>query len=197
MDTLKRETNRLHSLIEDLLAISRFDQERISFDLEPVLLDDFLAKLIADRTQFARENGLTLTFEADGEFPPVSADRSHLQHMVSNLLTNAISYTGSGGSIDVRMEQPSGDHDVGDEAMVMFQVVDSGMGIEEDELEKIFERFYRGNASHKTHSSGTGLGLSIVQEIVTRLHGTIRVDSQPGRGTTVSVELPVWGEDDR
>ncbi len=188
MATLKRESNRLHNLIEDLLAISRLDQGHAAFNLEPVHLNDFLSRHIADRRQLALESGLTLNFMPRVDLPPVAADPSHLEQLAGNLLTNAIVYTPKGGSITVRSLY--GDAVAG--SSVGLCVHDTGLGISEEELDSVFERFFRGSASRKTNSPGTGLGLSIAQEIVHRLGGVIEAESSPEKGTTFTVWLSIW-----
>lgn len=189
METLKRESNRLQNLIEDLLALSRLDQDRIEFQLKPVPINDFLNKLIIDRETMVLDRGLTLTFEPTEELPSVSADPNHLEKVASNILTNALNYTAPGGSIHVTTMVEMIENG---KEMVGFQVKDTGLGMTADDHQRAFERFFRGTSSRTMNSPGTGLGLSICHEIVTRLKGYITVDSEPGQGSAFTVWLEPW-----
>ncbi|MBN2148165.1 MAG: GAF domain-containing protein [Anaerolineales bacterium] len=185
LDTLKRETHRLGHLIEDLLTISRLEAGRVEINCKPTDINRLLAELVADRAMMAQQRSLRLAYEPAVELPLALADINLLNQAISNLLTNAINYTPPGGTIVLS----SGISQQEDNAWVLIHVTDSGVGIQEDELPHVFDRFYRGLASRQTGSPGTGLGLAISKEIVTRLQGKITVESQPQVGSVFTVWL--------
>ena len=119
-----------------------------------------------------------------GRGPRVRGDAVRLQQVISNLIRNAIAYTPAGGTISVDVQPDHGD------ATWVLTVTDTGIGIEPDDLTRVFEAFYRTANSHQASVKGTGLGLSIARLIVNEHGGTISVDSTPGEGTTMTVRLP-------
>lgn len=179
---LRREADRLQTLIEDLLELSRLDQGALAVDLQPIDLAATLQSLIDDRVPLARARGLTLDYQPARDLPLIRSDAALIVQVASNLIANAINYTPAGGSICIDA-QP--DHNG-----VVFSVRDSGAGISESDLPHLFERFYRGEAARQSQISGTGLGLAICKEIVERLNGRLLVDSQIGQGATFTVWLP-------
>ncbi len=188
LDVIGRELQRLRSLIEDLLNLSRLDLGHVTFRLTMCDLNLLVQTLVNDRQALAKQRGLTLQTQLEPDIPVVDADEATLLQAVSNLLTNAINYTPSGGEVLIRTMgvQKKGDRLVG------FSVEDSGPGVSPDDLPHLFERFYRGGAGRQSGAPGTGLGLAIVKQVVDHHHGTIEVKNGPdGRGATFSVWLPV------
>jgi len=186
--TLNRETDRLVVLIEDLLAISRIDAGSVV--PYPVSLDlNTLAKsLVEDRRRLFADRGLDLEVLLDSHLPAVQADERMISQVVANLMTNALNYTPAGGKVQLRTGLERG----GDgRKWVVLSVADDGLGIDREEQEHIFERFYRGNASRQMGTPGTGLGLSICREVIERHGGRITLQSAPRRGSTFSVWLPL------
>jgi PAS domain S-box-containing protein len=189
LDVLKRETNRLHYIIEDMLRLSRLDQGQIEMKLALVALNPLVRLYVADRVPLAEGKGLSLTFDEQSDLPPVQADEGLLGQVVSGLLTNAMNYTPDGGQIAVSTDLRHLD----DKEWITFSVSDTGPGIPLEEQPRLFERFFRGRVSLDTHTPGTGLGLSIAKKIVERHRGRIEFESQgiPGKGATFTVWLPV------
>jgi PAS domain S-box-containing protein len=190
LDRLGREIDRLNGLIEDLLRLSRMDQERVPLKLKPINLNTLVAQYASDRALLAESRGLTLVFEEGTNLPLAQVDEGLIGQVLSALLTNALNYTPSGGQVTVCTQ--SGQFD--DRQWVGFRVGDSGPGISPDELPHLFERFYRGNAAFDTNVPGTGLGLAIAREIVDRHGGRIEVanrDEAEGGGVVFTVWLPV------
>jgi signal transduction histidine kinase/GTP-sensing pleiotropic transcriptional regulator CodY len=187
LDTLSRETSRLANLIEDLLTISRLEAGKVEINLRPFQINQLVRDLAFDRAMMADSRRLALQCEIMENLPPASGDERLLNQAISNLLTNAINYTPAGGSIYLKTAfvQSSGG-----EACVTVEVSDDGVGILPEEIEHIFERFYRGSASKQTKAPGTGLGLPISKEIVERFGGKITVQSMPGKGSKFTVWLP-------
>jgi signal transduction histidine kinase len=189
LPVLARETDRLEKLIEDLLALSRLDQERADFHLTQIDINALVQAYTSDRTVLAESKEVNLTFEREADLPKIEADPNLLGQVLSILLTNAFSYTPKGGQVVVstHQRQTDGQHWVG------FSVSDTGPGIPPEEQEQLFTRFFRGKAGRQSGVSGTGLGLAIAKEIVDRHQGQIKVESagKLGQGTTFSVWLPV------
>lgn len=188
---LIRETNRLESMIEGLLLLSRLDQDRVTFDLEIVDLSQIVAEYCEDRASLAESRHLTLTANVMPALPPVRADRRLIDQVLSILITNALAYTPAGGQVIVSTHcYPDGCVRAG------FSVRDTGPGISYEEQARLFTRFSRGETGHKSGVEGTGLGLAIAKEIVSRHEGEITVESEgiPGKGTTFWVWLPAAKE---
>jgi signal transduction histidine kinase len=185
---LKRETDRLARLIEDLLYISRLNQGYAPFNPVSFDLNRLAQEYVTDRIPLAVERRLTLTLEEHNLLPNALADEKMTGQVLSAILTNALNYTPAGGSITIRTlaEESEGRMWVG------FSVSDTGPGIPAEDQERLFERFYRGQTGRKSATPGTGLGLSIAREIVNRHGGRIEVQSagMPGKGATFFVWLP-------
>jgi len=189
LPTLRRETNRLNEIIEDVLRLSRLDQGRIELNLKAVDLNTLAEEYATDRGPLAEDRGLSLTLDKAAALPPVQADAGLLGQALSALLTNALNYTPSGGQITIstRLQEIDGKPFAG------VGIGDTGPGIPPAERDQLFNRFFRGSAARASSAPGTGLGLSIAQEIVTRHGGRIELESEgvPGKGTTFTVWLPV------
>jgi len=182
---LSRETDRLTDLIEDLLALSRFDQGVVRLNKSSFDLNELISELGEDRESLAVSKGLLLKINPKEGIPLVFADRNLIGQILSILLTNAFNYTPEKGTVSVSTCEREQDN----RKWVGFVVRDTGMGIDPEELKTLFTRFYRGKVGRKSGVSGTGLGLSIAKEIVERHQGEIEVESNgvPGEGTTFKV----------
>ncbi len=185
---LQRETDRLETLIEDLLLLSRLDREVVELKFENVDLNMLVENMVHDRQALAESRGLKLTVRLSATAVLVQADATLVSQALSVLLTNATNYTPAGGAIEVYTEvECSNDHN-----WAGFCVQDTGPGIIPAEQEKLFSRFFRGEAAHSSHTAGTGLGLAIAKEIIDRHHGRITIESTgiPGQGAAFHVWLP-------
>ena len=182
IQTLHRETERLTHLIEDLLTISRLEASQIHFHVHPTDINQLTEDLIWDRTNLAKQKSIDLDFIPSNNISLASADENLLTQAISNLITNAINYTQPGGRINVYTVQPESD-------WITIQISDTGVGIPPEELEHIFNRFYRGRASQLTGAQGTGLGLAISEEIIHRLGGKITLEFIPGKGSSFTIWL--------
>jgi signal transduction histidine kinase len=185
LETLRREMQRLTSLIEDLLTISRLEAGRMEIYIEPVDANRIVADMATDRMQMAANQELHLSYTIQPDLPPVMADERLLTHVLSNLLTNALTYTPPKQSIHMQTETEPGDGFT----WVKISVKDTGLGIAPEEMEYLFSRFFRGSASQTTNAPGTGLGLAISKEIIQRFEGRITVESQLHKGSTFTVWL--------
>jgi PAS domain S-box-containing protein len=195
LSRISREINRLNTLIEDLLNLSRLDQNRVQINLLPLHLDYLVIQYVTDRQPLAEEKGLIIDYNLTNSLPLVRGDAGLIGQVLSILLTNAINYTPENGRITLTTSTKEEDH----QTWTGLSVVDTGLGIPKEEQSKIFERFYRGTTGQESGAPGTGLGLSIAQEIVASHHGKIEVKSEgiPGKGTTFTIWLPTFAISDR
>ena len=183
---INSECDRLKRLIEDLLDISRIEQgSAMQMNWKPVDVTALAEKVIAAQRSYAKDHVLVLDFPPD--FPLVEADPDKLDQILTNLVNNAIKYSLQGGSVRV-----SGRLLDGPVKSVALRVSDEGMGISREHLHKIFERFYRVDNRDNREVGGTGIGLALVKALVEDGHrGKVAVESEPGKGTTFIVTLPV------
>jgi two-component system, OmpR family, phosphate regulon sensor histidine kinase PhoR len=176
------EATRLMTLVDDLMALSRLESRAEPMELRPVRLDTVVAEAAGRLRPQAARHGVALNARAAAE-TTVMADPDRLIQVLTNLIDNAIKFTPEGGWVDVALR------DDGTDAMV--SVSDSGRGIPQDDLPRVFDRFYRVERSRSREAGGTGLGLAIAKHIVEAHGGRIAVASRPGRGTTFTVALPL------
>ncbi len=192
-ERLGREIGRLNLLIEDLLRLSRLDQGRVEMKLAPSSLNELAIQYVDDRAPLAERQGLKLVHELQPHIPDVQCDCGLLGQALSVLLTNAINYTPSGGTITVRTHVKQD----GTESWVGISVSDTGLGITAEDLAHLFDRFFRGKVGRDSGAAGTGLGLAIAKEIVEHHNGHIEVESEgiPGRGATFTLWIPALSSD--
>lgn len=186
LENLDHEVDRLQTLIEGLLDLSRLDLGRIAVRWQPTDLNQLLAVLVADREKLFAERGLQLRLTSAPDLPLVQADPKLLEQVATNLLTNAMNYTPVGGEILLHTALVQN----GDQVWITFSVQDTGPGIPPEEQLHVFERFYRGLAAQDNNTPGTGLGLAISSELVQLHHGKITLTSALGQGSTFTVWLP-------
>ncbi|MBU0703479.1 MAG: HAMP domain-containing histidine kinase [Chloroflexi bacterium] len=177
------ETRLLARLVEDLRTLSLAEAGQLPLAREPVDVAELLADLSTSFSGQAEAAGLDLRVEIEGGLPLVTGDVGRLEQVLGNLTANALRHTPPGGDITLQA-QPM-------ENGVRIIVRDTGEGIPAEDLPYIFDRFWRGDRS-RSHASGagSGLGLAIARQLVQAHGGVIRVESEPGRGTTFAVELP-------
>jgi signal transduction histidine kinase len=188
IEQLRREVGRLEHVINDLLTLSRLDQDRVPVEMTPIDLNRLAEQYLIDRTPIASTRQINLTLEQQADLPFIEADERLVGQVLSILLTNAMDYTPAGGRVTIRTWEAE------TEGMrwAGFSIIDNGQGISIEEQVRVFERFYRGKAGYESGVPGTGLGLAIAREIVGRHRGRIEVQSTgiPGEGTTFRVWLP-------
>jgi signal transduction histidine kinase len=185
LEIVDRNCHRLNDLIDDILLTARLDSGRFSLDRQPVDLVFLAEQQVESMRATAEAADVDLRLTVGHHPPDLSADPMRLGQMLDNLLSNAIKFTPAGGHVTVTIDRRGGDAHI--------EVDDTGVGIPEDEVGRLFERFYR--ASTATAVKGTGLGLSITKAIVEAHGGTISVRSEVGTGTAFSVDLPVAAVD--
>jgi two-component system, OmpR family, phosphate regulon sensor histidine kinase PhoR len=180
-ERIAREAERLDVLTRDLLDLSRV--ERGTLDVEPVDLVGLAKEVLGGYEDLATERRVRLRSEL--QQVSVRGDRAQLGLLLSNLLDNALRHTPAKGTVCVRLDAA--------ESRAVLQVADTGEGIPAGELPRVFERFYRVDKARARQTGGTGLGLAIVRHVAEAHGGTVRVDSELGRGSTFTVSLPVAG----
>jgi len=178
---IERNAARLQDLVEDVLNLSRIESREFRLTFEPVDLGAVFGQIVSVFRERADRKHITLENEVDGRSVFVRADRRALEHVLENLVDNAVKYCPSGAVIRVGAEV------VGES--VRLVVSDNGPGIEARHLPRLFERFYRVDAGRSRELGGTGLGLSIVKHLVEAMAGSVHVESTPGTGTTFSFTL--------
>jgi len=186
-----RESERMGALVDDLLALARAEAGELRLDLGPVRAAEVCAEVCAALAPLAkRERQVTLVHDAVPGLPRVTADRQRLGQVLENLVRNAVTHTPEGGivSLTLRAAGPG---------FLELCVADTGSGIAPEELDRIFERFYRTDASRARASGGFGLGLAIVRDLVAAMGGTITAESVPGQGSTFRLHLAVAPPADR
>lgn len=178
---IERNAERLHDLVEDLLDLSRIESRGMKLHIEPLELDAVYDQVLSLFSERAEKRGTFLAHEVPEDLPRVLADRRALEHVLTNLVDNAVKYCPAGTHIRLHAVRQGRD--------IELVVEDDGPGIEQRHLPRLFERFYRVDAGRSRDIGGTGLGLSIVKHLVEAMDGTVRVESTPGVGTKFGVTL--------
>jgi signal transduction histidine kinase/GAF domain-containing protein len=182
MDMIDSEAERLSGIVGQILLTGQLDAGRLPVEYErfdPVAL----TKSVVDSAELHLPSGIELRVRADKDVPAVAGDEDQLRQVISNLVDNAIKYSPQGGDVELRLNRNG--------QFARIEVADSGLGIPRDEHDRIFEKFYRLDPALTRGVNGTGLGLYISKELVERMNGRISVDSEPGRGSTFVVEVPL------
>ncbi|EAE8346312.1 PAS domain-containing protein [Listeria monocytogenes] len=180
---IKEESDRLHRLIMDILALSRIEQNPVPENVELVEVDEVIEQSARTIFEMATEKNIQVIIpEKTISSVTIETDRDKLQQILINLLSNAINYTPVDGKVEVKL--------IEQEAEVIIEVTDNGIGIPAKDIDRVFERFYRVDKARSRHSGGTGLGLSIVKHLVENCGGRIEVESQEEIGSTFRVTLP-------
>jgi signal transduction histidine kinase len=181
LDVVRRNALRLRTLLSDLLHVGEVREHGLQLQLAPADLAAVVVEAVQALGPLAQSCGTTITANVPQELRAV-VDEQRIRQVLDNLLTNAIKYGGSRGSVRVVLREAAG--------MVELEVRDTGMGIAPDEVEHVFRRFFRGGEASEQHIAGTGLGLSIVSSIVAAHDGSVTVQSELGCGSTFRVTLP-------
>lgn len=180
---IRDQALRLSSIVSDLLTLARLESAGGMMEARPFDLREGVSATARVLTQSADEAGVHVSVDLAQEPCWVSGDQDALNQVTSNLLDNAIKYTARGGQVWVRLRQ--------DEDHVYLEVEDTGPGIEPNDQQRVFERFYRVDKARSRELGGTGLGLSIVKHICLAHKADVKLESQPGKGSRFEVKLPV------
>jgi two-component system phosphate regulon sensor histidine kinase PhoR len=181
-EVMKRHSDRLNLLVNDLLSLARLESKEANLQLAEIKLRDFLEDVTVDWAKRLTGKNLRLELEVPDNFPTVRADERRLEEVVHNLLDNAVKYSHQNGRVLIQAAAPDQE--------VVLSVRDEGVGIAANDLPRIFERFYRADRARSRELGGTGLGLSIVKHIAQLHGGRVEAESVVGEGTTIRVILP-------
>lgn len=182
VEIIREHARRLARLTDDLLKLSRIEAGRLELEMRPIRVEALVNGCLETTRPRAESKGLNLYVQLPQSMPAVRGDGAQLGEVLQNLLDNAVQYTPSGGEIKVEARKNGRE--------VIFTVADTGIGVPESDLERIFERFYRVDAARSREAGGTGLGLAIARHIVDAHGGRIWVESAVGQGSKFHFTVP-------
>jgi len=186
LEVIDRNGQILLKLISDILDLSRIEAGKEVLEIRPIPIVSLIENIIYNIQALATDKGLSLTIVREGEIPVLYSDEEKLFQVFQNIIGNAIKFTKEGG-VTIKVYEHDGE--------VVVDVIDTGIGIPEDQLNKIFNEFVQVDGSTTRNYMGTGLGLAIARKTIELLHGKISVVSTLGSGSTFSVRIPVNFED--
>ncbi|MEC0680561.1 sensory box histidine kinase PhoR [Bacillus inaquosorum] len=181
LSIILKESERLQSLVQDLLDLSKIEQQNFTLSIDTFDPAKMLGEIETLLKHKADEKGISLQLNVPKDTLSVSGDPYRLKQVFLNLVNNALTYTPEGGSVAINVKPGEKD--------IQIEVADSGIGIQKEEIPRIFERFYRVDKDRSRNSGGTGLGLAIVKHLIEAHEGKIDVTSELGRGTVFTVTL--------
>ncbi len=182
LSTTISEIDKLNLFINDLLKKSRYQNGKNDLTYEKFRLDTLIQEILKDLSPIAKEKNISL--KTDLKNIEINADKNMISEMVSNLIENAIKYSNNKGEVKIDLAKST--------RTAKLRIQDNGIGIPKEDISHIFEPFYRADKSRsKTSREGFGLGLSIVKDIVDKHHGTIKIESDVGKGTMVKIQIPL------
>src|SRR6266571_1004271 len=183
LQIMERHSKRLGLLVDDLLSLAQLESSSANLEIGEVQLSELFESVLRDWKERLVGKHLRLIVDLAPDMPPIRADETRLQEVLYNLLENAVKYSRENGEIRLQAERRDPE--------IVISVGDNGIGISKDDLPRIFERFYRADKARSRELGGTGLGLAIVKHIAQLHGGRVEAESEPGRGTTVRVFLPM------
>jgi len=183
LEVMERHSKRLGLLVDDLLVLAQLESADSNLLLSDLDLSTLFRNVVHDWKKKFAEKGLKVVVDLAPGLPTIRADEERLEEVLSNLLDNAVKYSRENGEVRLRAEQRGGE--------VVVSVSDNGAGIGENDLPRIFERFYRADKARSRELGGTGLGLSIVKHIVQLHGGRVEAESEFGCGATIRMVLPI------
>ncbi len=183
LKSLMEEVQRMEKIVEDLLFITRADSGHVPLENIEVNLKELTEELVRKMQPMAEGKRLDVTLHSETDEIFYQIDPGKFNQLIGNILDNAIKYTGQGGRVNIGIRQ--------EDDQVIIEIKDNGIGIPENEISRVFDRFYRVDKSRSGADKSNGLGLSICKWIVEAYHGDIRIVSKEGKGTTVAISLPL------
>ncbi|HQB31689.1 MAG TPA: ATP-binding protein, partial [Syntrophales bacterium] len=184
LDIISRHAQRLKRLVDDLLVLSDIETGEMRFHFETLSVKEVLDTLLPLVEQKASAKSIAVERAISAELPAIRADRDRLSQIFLNILDNAVKFTPEGGKLRLRVSSDG-------QSALTVEIGDTGIGIPKDEIPRLGERFYRVDKTRSRELGGTGLGLSIVKHLLKLHRGEMRIESQQGRGTTVTLTFPV------
>ena len=182
---MAKETDRMQALVRDLMSLSRIEAEKYDPPQTPVDFAQIISETVDQLKTSQKDRGGDISVDIAANVPPVMGDAGQLRQLASNILNNSLKYGCAGTPVTVSLVQSRSG------AMINFTVADVGDGIAPEHIPRLTERFYRVDSGRSRLVGGTGLGLSLVKHIVDRHRGHLEIRSTLGKGTTVSILLPV------
>lgn len=180
------QTERLGRLVEQLLDLSKLESGEVPLKREDVAIEPLVARVISEIAVAREAEGVRIRRDIPGDLPLLDADAERVHQVLYNLVDNAVRYSTSGGEVTVAAHRHNGS--------VEISVADTGTGIAPEHLPRLFERFYRADAARSRGVGGTGIGLAIARSVVEAHGGHIRAESEPGKGSVFTFDLPVAPE---
>ena len=182
LNVIASEARRMAKLVTDLLILSRYDNNKVKKEITEFDLGDLVKKCQEKLQLEINKKGHEVECFVTANVPPVKADKDGIERVVLNIMTNSIKYTPENGNIKIYVGFVYND--------AYIKIIDNGIGIPEEDLNRIFERFYRVDKARTREMGGTGLGLSIAKEILDQNKGSIDIKSEKGKGTEVVIRIP-------
>jgi signal transduction histidine kinase len=182
-DVLLEQSERLALLTDNILSLAKIEEGRAEFSFEATEISELLTEIVASIQERVRHEGFDIGLEVKGTLPPLAVDRAALSQAVTNLVDNAVKYSGDSRTIAVGA--------AAEERSLEISVRDFGVGIKKEDLNRVFERFYRGGDELTRTVKGSGLGLTLVKRIVEAHRGEIQVESESGKGSVFTIRLPL------
>ncbi|MDR2530951.1 MAG: HAMP domain-containing protein [Oscillospiraceae bacterium] len=184
LNVVLSESDRMTKLVQDLLVLSKIDAGEIGLQVSSFNLCDSVSSVFSANELEATKRGLTMTLSVPDDPIVINADKDRIEQVLINILSNAVRYTPDGGSVTASCGTEGGH-------AAWFSITDTGIGIPQEDIPKLFDRFYRVDKARSRAKGGSGLGLSIANEIIDRHGGSIEIESVVNFGTTVTVRLPL------
>ena len=182
-DVLVEQSERLSLLIDNILDFAKIEEDRKKFDFEMADIGTLLQEIVSTIQDRVRHKGFVIQVKMEKTLPSIKVDRAAITQAITNLIDNAIKFSGEIKKVIVSS--------FAENQYLVISVKDFGVGIKKEEIDKVFERFYRGGDELTRTVKGSGLGLTLVKQIVEVHHGNVHVESEPGRGSTFSIRLPL------
>lgn len=182
LKNIEAENNRMSKLVDDLLTLSRADTNQQTLEFGTFIFEEAITEALVPIEPIANQKNIAIKTDVDSK-TTFHGDRKRIKQLIVILVDNALKYTDATGTITISFTQSEKD--------VQLTVCDTGCGIEREDLNKIFNRFFRVNKTRTLNQDGSGLGLSIAKWIVNEHRGTIQVESTPGIGTSFTVHFPI------
>jgi signal transduction histidine kinase len=184
LNTILQNAKRLERLVGDILDIAKLESKVMKFNMEEVQIADLIKNSVVNAKSLADEKGISLEAKNISKLPVIHADPMRLAQVLDNLINNAVKFTDEGGITIAAWSENS---------KVIVEITDTGVGIPEDDLPKLFTKFFQAKTPGGRRPGGTGLGLAICKEIIKALNGEIWVKSKVGEGSTFGFSLPIKG----
>ena len=186
LQVIYNESDRMTHIVKDLLTLSQLDYGRMELRLAELPVKMIVANIASAMMIEAKNQGLTLETTFQDPLPNILADQARMEQVIANVISNAVKYNRPGGRVEISAQAEG--------QMVAIRVKDTGIGIPQEDIPRLFERFYRVDKARSRERGGTGLGLAIAKEIVEQHNGTIQVESQLDQGTTITIRIPAAPE---